>query len=687
MSETSERFPRVLFWVAALTLLLLGASARAADPTYDLAVAFQPEKNRLTGAALIRLPQPRMLTVELGTLRPASIMVDGKPIPLPGKKTLRIRAARSVEIRYSGVFNDLLDNDIQPGSIILTDAWYPEIGGAARYRLRARMPKGYVAVSEADSFERLEDGANVAYRFDFPYPLTDGISLAASTQYAVAEARHGEVLLQTYLKTEFAPDATVYLDRMKALLADYEAKFGPYPYRRLALVEAPLTSALSQPTYLLLNPGALREVREGLATLAHELVHQWFGNLVYVDFKSGNWAEGAAIYFAEHYLDELKGDGWRFRKRILTSYHNRVRGRQEIPLTAFSMREDLLTRWIGYGKGAFVYHMLRQEIGDDAFFSAIHEFLLRHRHQVATWSDLRAIAERAGGRNLGWFFRQWVESTGTPNLQATAQVRRTPENRFETTVTLTQSGRPFRLRLPVTVKTAGNSDTRSVWLDSASATIRFEHSEPPVTVILDENYDVLRTLSLGERYPTLMQLEAATPVTVVRPMGDVAPYQPLIDRYRKEGRIIRLAFDRPEFPRGGQRRSPTTMSFDERSASRRGMRQSGQVSDADIGETSFFVLGRDNRILNRLLGATEARKFRQNDHPPGASIEVVKHPANAERFIAVLDSPSASQTAKLLDRVENLGGYSYVRIERGAVSEKRIAPHPQGWSISPAWDR
>lgn len=295
---------------------------------------------------------------------------------------------------------------------------------------------------------------------------------------------------------------------------------------------------------------------------------------------------------------------------------------------------------------------------------------------MATWNDLRESAERAGKRNLGWFFRQWVEGTGTPRLAATAQARPLADGRFETTVMLSQADRPFRLRLPVGIKTAGGTEAQRVWLDGATQEFRFETDAPPQAVVIDESYDVLRTLDDSERYPTLGQMENAREVILVLPRGDARPYRPVIERFKAEGRVLRLAFERPEFPRRGQRRAKGTRSAEEAALRRELMKEAGRVSAAELAARSFVVLGRDNPILARLFGSPpEALE------EPAASLEVLAHPRHAAHFVAVIDSADERDSAALLDQTSDAAGYSQVRVAHGQVVDKRIAARARGWIL------
>ena len=271
----------------ALALSVAPASAR-----YELKVSFDPARSSLAGTALIRLKTAEAVTLDVESLRVTSVLVNGKP--WPGKQRgitqLNLPKARRIEIAWSAHFNDSYDHGIFPGTIVLTDDWFPVIKGMmATYRLQASLPKGYLAVSEGETVTLRHSGGRDVITFDFLHPLPgdEGLGFVATNRYQIREEQVDGVLLRTLLTADMAEYATPLMEQAKMLLARYQKLFGPYPFKRLTIAEAPTSSSLSYPGYILITRKNIKDLPED-RTLAHEIVHEWFGNGVFISWKTGN---------------------------------------------------------------------------------------------------------------------------------------------------------------------------------------------------------------------------------------------------------------------------------------------------------------------------------------------------------------------------------------------------------------
>ena len=98
-------------------------------------------------------------------------------------------------------------------------------------------------------------------------------------------------------------------------------------------------------------------------------MHQWFGCAVSPDFERGNWCEGLATYFSDHLQAEGKNTAWIYRRQLLAEFQKQQPKIMEFSLRDFTVGVGPPSRAVGYGKGTLVFHMLRRQVGDQAFAS------------------------------------------------------------------------------------------------------------------------------------------------------------------------------------------------------------------------------------------------------------------------------------------------------------------------------
>jgi aminopeptidase N len=156
--------------------------------------------------------------------------------------------------------------------------------------------------------------------------------------------------------------------------------------------------------------------------VAHEIAHQWFGDSVTEATWSDLWlSEGFATYFAGLFIERYEGEA-AFRDYMKSDadlYLNYEKKRRAPIFDADTEDLNKLLNANNYQKGSWVLHMLRNLLGDDAFFRGIRSYYAAHRHSTATTEDLRLALEKASGINLRPFFKRWIYESGHPRYEAT----------------------------------------------------------------------------------------------------------------------------------------------------------------------------------------------------------------------------------------------------------------------------
>jgi aminopeptidase N len=251
-------------------------------------------------------------------------------------------------------------------------------------------------------------------------------------------------------------------------------------------------------------------------TIAHELAHHWFGDLVTCRSLGSLWLNESFATFSHTIWngeargeDDLTYQRWRF----LDSYLDHVRETGEVRPLEYQRYEapgDMFQEETTYLKGALVLHMLRRIVGDDGFYGTLSSYLKRHAFSEVTATDLQAEMERRTGHNLSRFFEDWiVGGGGHPALQVS--YRWAPDRRqVDLTVKQVQTDLPFEnlFRLPVEVEviTAEGAASHTVELDDWTTRVSLPAASRPLAVVFDKGNWLVAELAVERSLEEVLYL-------------------------------------------------------------------------------------------------------------------------------------------------------------------------------------
>lgn len=273
----------------------------------------------------------------------------------------------------------------------------------------------------------------------------------------------------------------------------YARTIGAFPYEKLGHLQTSTRyGGMENPSAIFYYDRGFRQ-RDGIAEglIAHETAHQWFGDAVTEREWAHIWlSEGFATFFAALWAEHAHGDSAYaaemadMRRAVLRAD---VVTRRAV-IDSVETDPNRLLNENSYPKGGFVLRMLRDEVGDSAIFTGLRRYFTAHRHGNAMTQDLQAAVESASGRDLGWFFDQWLRRPGWAELRtsfawdpATGRV----------TLLVEQGTRfgPYRLTLPVElVDASGIVHRERVAVDAMSSqalTLSGTYAIAPVSVRCD----------------------------------------------------------------------------------------------------------------------------------------------------------------------------------------------------------
>ncbi|MBM4123696.1 MAG: hypothetical protein FJ246_01870 [Nitrospira sp.] len=417
--------------------------------------------------------------------------------------------------------------------------WYPDQAGSlATFRVTVTTPQGWQAVTHGREVRRAGKAQATTTEWEVS-AKTEALTLVANRftvnrrNWLDATGRPIEVV--TYLFPEEAPLAEDYLDASVRYLEAYAKLLGPYPFPKFAVVENFFASGLGMPSFTLLGSGVVKRRYTQPYALGHEIVHSWFGNWVLNDVEAGNWVEGLTTYLANYYHDELAGKAEQAREQrrmMVLGYAVYVRPEDDYPVGRFRQKVDQKDNAIGYQKAAMVFHMLRREVGEEIFWGGLKKLVADYGGRYGTWREVERVFSDMAGRDLRWFFAQWVERTGAPSLtvrEAVTQGEASSSGGYSLKVRIAQTGDPYRLSLPVSVKLAGGRTVEALaTIDSAEQEIVLDVPSKPISVAIDPAFHSFRRLSREQVPPMLNLFVTGRQRSVVLPSegpeASLAPY-------------------------------------------------------------------------------------------------------------------------------------------------------------------
>ena len=431
--------------------------------------------------------------------------------------------------------------------------WYPDMDESlSTYRIRVALPAGWTAVTQAKPRTTGPCPSHVCSQAGLTmtewHPVQPSEALTIVANRFVSKTREwtapgGQaVQLATYLFSEDAHLADEYLDATARYLEAYIPILGSYPFETFSVVENFFASGLGMPSFTLLGSGVIKRHYVQPYALGHEIVHSWIGNAVFNRVDHGNWVEGLTTYLANYYWHELAGDQVQAREQrrlMLRGYNLHVPPARDYPIGQFTHKQDERDNAIGYQKAAMVFHLLRQEVGEEPFWRSLKSLVAQYRGRHADWHDVERVFTETAGRDLRWFFSQWIEESGAPELAlrnvAAHAVPGNADLPFQLTGTTVQSGKLFQSPLPLGVTMDdGRQQLVRTQVKTGEDSFALRLPAKPTAVELDPDTNVIRRVSRQALPPVLNHYVTDKKRSVISAFSDASepshPFHDLVKR-------------------------------------------------------------------------------------------------------------------------------------------------------------
>jgi TolA-binding protein len=406
-------------------------------------------------------------------------------------------------------------------------AWYPItiIGDIFDAKVTIHVPANMEAVANGALDKRApstREGTAGEFVFHTNNPVF-GLYFAYGN-YKVQQSTVGKTTYYTYFREANAPKHDAYVKVASRILDFYGSKFSDFPYEKMAIIETPLPPFLGGvgPASMMMlhqNMVAAKDVPENL--LAHELAHQWFGNLVPInmmDIGYNQWlSEGFATYCDALYTEKMEGSEAMAR-------HMQKYGQMYFQYTLMMPRGkgairdtdqgSPLYRPVVYEKGATVLHMLRKVMGDEKFFRLMRQWVDTYRNKPSTVDDFRRLASAVHGEDLSWFFAEWYDQTSFAHWTIGKVDISGAEKAGEAAKVHMELKQPDDLiKMPVDVMLIGAGGEHEIvanqMLDKKEQTLDLAAPFKPVKIVLDHDFWVLRHPGSGNIWPPVEEKAAA----------------------------------------------------------------------------------------------------------------------------------------------------------------------------------
>jgi len=339
----------------------------------------------------------------------------------------------------------------------------------------------------------------------------------AAGPYSILYDTHGELPLHYWV---YPGDEAVAIDafsRTPEIIAYYENLYGgKFPWEKYDQIIVPgIGGGAESTSATLLGRRVIQLERDGDKgasdwLLAHEIAHQWWGDLIGYRDWTHNWM---AESFASHgeylfILDDDADEGALYILDYKNSYLNEAHEKYIRPIVTnkWDIPNDMFDRH-GYEKGAVVLNMFRDLIGTDTFDEILSTFLATHGYSNVTTGDFLQTVGDVTGKDYDWFFDQWLFSPGHPVMDVSYEWH-AQTKRLALTVKQTQdtsAGVPiFRLPIKVGITTETGKTFENVWLTGQSQTFEFDVAEQPLMLRFDEGDVLLKEWSLDKSVSELV---------------------------------------------------------------------------------------------------------------------------------------------------------------------------------------
>ena len=384
-----------------------------------------------------------------------------------------------------------------------SSAWFPTIDKSNQkttQEIYMTVPDKYVTLSNGIMKSSTKESGGlrtdhwVMDKKHAPYLFFMGVG-----EYAVVKDKWRNIEVDYYVEKEYEPFAKQIFGNTPEMIEFFSKRLNyDYPWSKYAQITGRdfVSGAMENTTATLhqesaqQKPGDLIDENRWEDTIAHELFHHWFGDLVTAESWSNLTVNESFANYSQYLWNEHKYGkdiaDYGLMKEIKGYMMDPSNISKDLVRFNYHSREDMFDG-VSYNKGGAILHMLRNYVGDDAFFAGLTDYLKTNEFGTGEAHQLRLSLEKISGKDLNWFFNQWYFGNGNPKISYTTSFEPVKK---EVTITLSQNqiGQNFQFPLSIDIFENGKPTRKNVWVSAKEKNdFTFQVSKNPDLVNLNSD--------------------------------------------------------------------------------------------------------------------------------------------------------------------------------------------------------
>ena len=384
-----------------------------------------------------------------------------------------------------------------------SSAWFPTIDKSNQkttQEIYMTVPDKYVTLSNGimKSSTKVSGGLRTDHwvmdKKHAPYLFFMGVG-----EYAIVKDKWRNIEVDYYVEKEYEPFAKQIFGNTPEMIEFFSKRLSyDYPWSKYAQITGRdfVSGAMENTTATLhqesaqQKPGDLIDENRWEDTIAHELFHHWFGDLVTAESWSNLTVNESFANYSQYLWNEHKYGkdiaDYGLMKEIKGYMMDPSNISKDLVRFNYHSREDMFDG-VSYNKGGAILHMLRNYLGDDAFFAGLTDYLKTNEFGTGEAHQLRLSLEKVSGKDLNWFFNQWYFGNGNPKISYTTSFEPVKK---EVTITLSQNqiGQNFQFPLSIDIFENGKPTRKNVWVSAKEKNdFTFQVSKNPDLVNLNSD--------------------------------------------------------------------------------------------------------------------------------------------------------------------------------------------------------